>query len=133
MFKKLKELFNVRKFPHPERGNYLGANKRCNSEKVEKIEGVCPIAVDEMDMVGEMHDYDTKNPDDPWADFKFAGRMLSINPFNKYNYDWDYPVEFMGKEYNIDPRVYQYGSALVMGLLGLISSPVRLAKKYLML
>jgi len=128
MWEKIKNLFNVRRLPHPERGNYLGASRRCHSENVEKAGELCPPPIDALDFVGVLHDYDTNRGRDPWADFKFAFRMLRINPFNRSNYDFTTKTEFLGREFNVDPRVYQYLSALVMGSLGFLTAPVRLVK-----
>jgi len=129
MWERIKNLFNIRKFPHPERGNYLGANRRCYSHIIEKEAGLCPEPIDTLDYVGARHDYDTQNDQDIWADFKFSFRMLKINPFNKKNYNFNTPTSFLGKDYRVDPRIYQYGSALVIGTLGFISTPVRLIRR----
>ncbi len=115
-------MMSLRKLPHPERGNYLGARKRCESN------AACKAPIDALDKVGAWHDRAVRRDGAITADLGYAWRMLKINPFNSSNYA-DVPVEFLGKSFPIDGRVYQYGSALVMGLLGLVSTPYRLARK----
>lgn len=101
---------NPRNIPHPGYGNYCGAKRRCDS----KNQTVCPSPDDKVDLVCVQHDINTGNPDEIFADWKLAGGMLKINPFNNSNY--------LRPVYG---RVYQYGSALVMGLLGCITAPTR--------
>ncbi len=106
-----KKLLGIRNWPHPEYGNYLGANRRCDSKKY------CPLPVDAIDSVGWYHDADMNLDNKPHADLLFAWRMSKINPFT---------TTYAEPAYG---RVYQYGSAIVMGLIGLISTPIRLFRR----
>lgn len=120
MWKKIKNIFNVRNLPHPEYGNYGGANRRCQSHQVERDHGVCPPPVDELDKQFVLHDYDTGNKDDVFADWKLVGRLARINPFDNNNY-----------ADQVYGRVYQAGAITVMGIVGLLTTPFRLTRRAL--
>lgn len=112
-----KEKMNLRAIPHPEHGNYCGLRRRCETKNHADHEGdACPMPVDEVDGVCLLHDGDTS----VFADWKFAWRMLTINPLNKDNY-----------EKPIYSRAYQYGSAFIIFGTGLVSVPLRAIKKLL--
>jgi len=130
MLENFPKYFNVRKIPHPERRNYSGASFRCKINDVKQIGGLCPAPVDAIDRAALLHDQDTKNSADIFADWKLVGRWLKINPFNKSNYDFDVPVTFLNEDYKIDPRVYQYSASAVMFLVGCVAIPVRAVKKF---
>ena len=125
MWEKIKNLLNVRKLPHFERPNYLGASMRCKMKEGRKAGSLCLPPLDALDFVGVLHDYDTKNKKDIWVDFKYTFRMLAINPSDRKNYDFTVKTKFFGREFYLDPRIFQYLSAIVMGTLGLFTAPLR--------
>lgn len=110
-------LFDLRTWPTPEYGNYLGAKRRCISHAINAVENSCLLPVDSVDRVAQQHDKELGKDD--FADLKFAGRMLLINPFT---------TKYKRPVYG---RMIQYGSAIVIGTIGLLFTPFRMLKKFL--
>lgn len=72
-----------------------------------------------IDAACAWHD-DAMDTDDPFVDWKLAGKWLSVNPFKSENYRPDHQIY---------DRVYQYGAATTMILVGTVRAPFRLLKK----
>lgn len=103
--------WNPRTWPHPQYGSYGGAQTRCENDAA----GVCPLAQDDLDACFELHDVETKEGD-PLNDVKLVGRMLTVNPFGRY-------------ERPLYGRAYHVGALVVFTLMAPFTTPVRAIKK----
>lgn len=110
---RIPDWLNPRKIPHPQYGNYGGAQTRCDN--VEN--SWCPVPLDDLDEQFEMHDIDTTTGD-PLNDVKLVGRLLTVNPLGHY----DRPVY---------GRVYHAAALAVFIVMMPVTTPVRFIKKLL--
>jgi hypothetical protein len=112
---KLEDILNPRRWPHPQYGNYGGAQTRCKSNEEFERTGVCPVPKDGIDKAFAIHDEETGDDKEIFADPKLVGRLLQVNPLGKY----DRPVY---------GRLYHAGALLTFTVLSLFTVPVRSVK-----
>jgi len=69
---------NIRKWPHPQYGNYGGAFRHCYQSTG------CPVPRDKLDGAFRKHDNEMRRAD-PFADPKLVYRLLtSVSPLRRY-------------------------------------------------
>lgn len=114
------EFLNVRKWWHPQWGRYGGARRRCES----KVMG-CPLPYNRLDRNFLLHDNETGDPNEPFADPKLVLRNLRdswliLNPFEKYGDVW---------YEDLYGRTYHVASTALFTVLTPFTVPIRFFKK----